>query len=95
MWNQPGHQAGVGDLYQVSCSGNQKNRRLDLFKLLVGHHGRVAEQGGELLVMEKMRKNMLPDKIISMSMLKKFRCRSQTEIFPHTESPDRKNQPIR
>ena len=46
-------------------------------------------------MMEKMRKNMLRGKIISISMLKKFRCRSQTEIFPYTESPDRKNQPIR
>ena len=95
MWNQPGHQAGVGDLHQISRSGDQEDRRLDLFKLLPGHHGRIAEQGSELLMMEKRRKNMLPDKIISISMLKKFRCRSQAVIFSHTESPDRKNQPIR
>ena len=51
--NQPGHKAGVGDLHQISRSGDQENRRLDIFKLLPGHHGRIAEQGSELLMTEK------------------------------------------
>ena len=41
----------MGDLHQISRSGDQENWRLDIFKLLPGHHGRVAEQGGELLVL--------------------------------------------
>ena len=51
--DQPGHKAGVGDLHQISRSGDQENRRLDIFKLLPGHHGRIAEQGSELLMTEK------------------------------------------
>ena len=40
-------------LHQISRSGDQENRRLDIFKLLPGHHGRIAEQGSELLMTEK------------------------------------------